>query len=139
MYNVKSGDELAIDHGMTLSFARERFGVTWLVEHALHDVQANMHEKVYEDQRRLAMVHHLETSVLTMDEDEIVITYPRDWWEAVKSRFAPLWFIKRWPVKLEFVKEKRYGKVFLSVFPDRTTEYRGIHQRYQCFGNTLIP
>ena len=25
--------------------------------------------------------------------------YPADWIEAVKERFAPHWFLKRWPVK----------------------------------------
>lgn len=24
--------------------------------------------------------------------------WPRTWWDAVKERFAPAWFLKRWPV-----------------------------------------
>jgi hypothetical protein len=27
-----------------------------------------------------------------------VITYPSDWWQAVKARFCPAWALKRWPV-----------------------------------------
>ena len=27
------------------------------------------------------------------------IEYPRDWWQAVKERFAPRWFLERWPVE----------------------------------------
>jgi hypothetical protein len=26
------------------------------------------------------------------------VTFPRDWWQAVKERFAPRWFRRRWPV-----------------------------------------
>ncbi len=27
------------------------------------------------------------------------ISYPADWWEAVKERFAPAWFVQRYPVR----------------------------------------
>lgn len=27
------------------------------------------------------------------------VCYPADWWQAVKQRFAPAWFLRRWPVK----------------------------------------
>ena len=30
---------------------------------------------------------------------EINIAYPKDWLEAVKERFAPEWFLKRFPVR----------------------------------------
>lgn len=25
--------------------------------------------------------------------------WPADWWEALKQRFAPAWFVQRWPVR----------------------------------------
>ena len=28
------------------------------------------------------------------------VSYPATWWDAVKQRFAPVWFLKRWPAKL---------------------------------------
>jgi hypothetical protein len=28
------------------------------------------------------------------------ISYPEDWWEAVKQRWAPAWALRRWPVKM---------------------------------------
>lgn len=28
------------------------------------------------------------------------VSFPSTWWEAVKQRFAPKWFLKRWPVRL---------------------------------------
>lgn len=30
--------------------------------------------------------------------DDIVIDYPRDWWEAFKNRWFPRWALQRWPV-----------------------------------------
>lgn len=28
------------------------------------------------------------------------VSYPATWWEALKQRFAPAWFLRRWPVQL---------------------------------------
>lgn len=28
------------------------------------------------------------------------VIYPADWWQAVKQRFAPAWFLARWPAKM---------------------------------------
>ena len=28
-----------------------------------------------------------------------VIAYPTTWWEHLKERFAPKWFLERWPIK----------------------------------------
>lgn len=30
---------------------------------------------------------------------ELSVAYPADWWEAVKERFAPEWFTRRYPVR----------------------------------------
>jgi hypothetical protein len=39
--------------------------------------------------------------------------YPADWWQAVKERFAPRWFLRRWPVeRIEHtLKVEAYGAV----------------------------
>jgi len=29
----------------------------------------------------------------------VIIRHPKDWWEHFKDRFAPQWFLSRWPVK----------------------------------------
>lgn len=31
--------------------------------------------------------------------DKHVVTYPADWWQALKERFAPAWFRVKWPVR----------------------------------------
>lgn len=31
--------------------------------------------------------------------EQITVKFPADWKEAIKERFAPAWFLKRWPVE----------------------------------------
>lgn len=31
------------------------------------------------------------------------VSYPRDWWEALKQRFAPRWLLRKWPVQFTIV------------------------------------
>lgn len=38
---------------------------------------------------------------LLSQKNTVEIAYPLDWWEAVKARFAPRWFTKRYPVRYE--------------------------------------
>jgi hypothetical protein len=45
--------------------------------------------------------------------DTIDIAYPKDWKEALKERFAPKWFLKKYPV----VYVKHYAKV-AELYPD---------------------
>lgn len=47
---------------------------------------------------------HLET---------VTIVYPRDWWEAVKQRFGPDWFVRRYPVI-----ETRHVVDLKAVYPE---------------------
>ena len=34
--------------------------------------------------------------------------FPRDWWESVKERFAPGWFLRRWPVVYSQVRVEEF-------------------------------
>ena len=36
------------------------------------------------------------------------IRYPADWWQALKKRFAPRWFLARWPVVHTVVEARAY-------------------------------
>ena len=36
--------------------------------------------------------------------EEVNIQYPRDWWQAVKERFAPKWLKRRWPIEYSLTK-----------------------------------
>jgi hypothetical protein len=138
MQNRIPGQTVEVQHGMTLTLARERFGIHWLVDHVLHDVRGNMREEEHYDACKAAMVKSLETSILTLDGDYFDISYPRDWWNHTKKRWFPKWALSRWPVELTCHHERRYGKVFLSVFPDRTTQYQGDRMNFAHFDDQLV-
>lgn len=37
---------------------------------------------------------------------EVVVRHPSTWWDAVKLRFAPKWWLRRWPVRMTEVTVK---------------------------------
>lgn len=47
------------------------------------------------------LVMRCYTMVASRPVKSMTVTYPKDWREAVKLRFAPAWFTKRWPVVYE--------------------------------------
>lgn len=50
--------------------------------------------------------------------------YPRDWWQALKGRFAPQWALRRWPAR-EIVVEARALYPMLKI-PDTTDSWATI-------------
>ena len=57
------------------------------------------------------------TAIVTVTGETLQeVRYPRDWWQAVKNRFAPTWALRRWPV-VEVVVNVRvlYPKVSMPL------------------------
>ena len=52
------------------------------------------------------VVYQFRAAIFAQRLDEQVVRYPADWWQALKQRFAPRWFVRRWPV-LETIKTMR--------------------------------
>lgn len=68
--------------------------------------------RVVENSRREARLV-LEAYVIGRSRGPVQIPpHPRDWWEAVKARWAPHWLLRRWPVRLT-----RYEVEALDVYP----------------------
>lgn len=65
----------------------------------------------------------MERLVLGLGGETFRVTYPRDWWQAFKERWAPRWALRRWPVDYKVV-EKR---VFQAVCPHLQTDHPGRH------------
>lgn len=56
--------------------------------------------EVIRDEARRRLIHELRVRVFGKRHPEkTVVRYPADWWEAVKERFAPAWFLNRYPVR----------------------------------------
>lgn len=65
------------------------------------------------------LIVEIRYEILSRDRDDLHYIWPADWWQAVKARFAPGWFVRRWPVIYEHrhIKVKEY---YPSVaLPDR--------------------
>ena len=46
-----------------------------------------------------ALIMKMRAFVLGEEGDKIEISYPEDWWQAVRERWLPKWWIKKYPVK----------------------------------------
>lgn len=44
------------------------------------------------------MVSQIITRVASKKYETKTVSFPADWWQAVKRRFGPRWFLKRYPV-----------------------------------------
>ena len=119
---LKEGAVGALEFGRRLTF--ELIKLEGHEAIPLQDIEANATYHSFLDIRKENLVLSIQTYVLGMEGETINLMWPRDWWEAVKDRFAPRWFLARWPVDFVQIRERRFGKVFLSIFPDRTTKIR---------------
>jgi hypothetical protein len=52
-------------------------------------------------------------------QEEQMAQYPATWWDAVKARFAPEWFTRRWPVQ--------YTRIIMEVLYPRVAFPREKH------------
>lgn len=68
----------------------------------------NVHQQIggFNTYCRVILPMQMENLVLSLvnlscaeDIQNIEISYPRDWWEALKARFAPQWFLGRYPIR----------------------------------------
>lgn len=51
------------------------------------------------DEMNKVLMHRLRLEIYGIKHDKHVVSYPENWLEAVKERFAPKWLLKRYPVK----------------------------------------
>lgn len=78
---------------------------------------------------------HLDDTAYVFGEkgQDFVIDYPQDWWQAVKNRFAPRWFLKRWPVLYtrHRISPQTIYKNFKISLPRERHHLRIEHLEYQ--------
>ena len=60
------------------------------------------------------MVFALEASIWGEKAGIAEIRFPKDWWQALKARFAPKWFLRKWPV-LEAVHKVDFFRVYSKL------------------------
>lgn len=62
---------------------------------------------------RNSLMMRLVAEVWRTDIGKIERIAPRDWWEAIKERFAPKWFTRRWPVRYDEITVECF-----AIFPE---------------------
>ena len=87
----------------------------------IHDVDF----KAFVDHTLDSLQVALLASLWTDHEKKVLVyTHPADWWQAVKSRFAPAWFRRRYPVRVRTVTiyvRAVYPKLKLDAPPGTRT------------------
>lgn len=78
-----------------IAFEKIRLNVEAAVSDTLLDARVVCVQDWFADHARLQLSGFLWGK--TIEEHEI--RYPLDWWEAVKDRWAPRCFLRRWPVR----------------------------------------
>ncbi len=51
---------------------------------------------------------------------------PRDWWQHAKERFAPQWYLKRWPVLVTTYSARHF-------YPEIEVPHRSLRSHYSSF------
>lgn len=64
-----------------------------------------------------AHIARLVVPLLTKDGPPVVVSWPADWWQHFKLRWAPRWFLGRWPVQYES-RTLTPRAVFPDLIPD---------------------
>jgi hypothetical protein len=91
-----SNDQVMINDQGTTTFRVKEYGMTM-------EIPTNAEIKIPVETRIQRAIDYIYVSltahILTQDLDPIVIKYPSNWKEHLKQRFAPKWFLRRYPVK----------------------------------------
>ncbi len=80
---------------------RAKFAVAKRLSHEFATpttVKATLEQSFMFDELCVMLVQHIAKQKIT--EEHVVAVWPEDWWQAFKQRFAPVWFLRRWPVKM---------------------------------------
>lgn len=93
----------------------------------------NLQLSVWEDREVDKLVMELEAFFQGIEDEHIRVdeSWPLTWWDAVKERFAPAWFRRRWPVHYGSVHVDR--KIYQAVCPHLPTDPK--HTHYEWFTN----
>lgn len=93
-----------LQHNVSETILEEYLRLSLIALRSRHAVPRGVLErariKVYEDALLGAMIAGLETYIHGLGSHRIVVNkkWPRNWWQAVRERWCPRWWLARWPV-----------------------------------------
>jgi hypothetical protein len=85
-------------HYDTIFLEKLKFGIMQRISHEFAcrpEVSVSEHVNFMSDEIALMVRFY----ILGKQHETVEYSHPMGWWDAVKERFAPAWFTKRWPVR----------------------------------------
>lgn len=127
-------EKIVQQHGERLEFERIDLTSAYVFDPKwLGDMIANADHTTHQDLLKDRHISEMRAFILGMDSERVTASWPTTWWDHLKFQFAPQWFLKRWPIQFTKIDKKIYGKVFLSVFPDRVYKHHKNERRSDDF------
>lgn len=84
------------------------------------DIWGRTHEfRDMEDIVAQRLILQLERYCAALGEEEV--RWPKDWWQALRARFAPRWWLKRHPVLWET------RRIYAAICPHGQISFQGPH------------
>lgn len=111
------------DHIQEVELRRRTYEAALAIDERQLDAvrQASVLEQRYDVERQQLLLH-LRAEIYGIDHPKkLLVQYPKTWWDAVKERFAPEWFIRRYPisrVEITVHLEELYPEI-KPLLPDR--------------------
>lgn len=107
-----------MDEIKQVTLEKMRFGIQSLITEDLL-VDMNQVELLsFFEHRTNEMVFSLRMTLMGQRLKEIRVSYPTNWKESIKERFAPKWFLKNHPVKYTKVELTASAVYPLIALPD---------------------
>ena len=114
-------DQLATAEFDRIVLQKIQLSASLMIDPELRDPLANAEFKTFAGHCGDVLVGQLRTYVWGMNEKRIAAKWPDGWWQAVKDRFAPAWFLRRWPVRWDGINEPQFEAVYTSLHRDKIT------------------
>lgn len=92
--------------------------------------QSRMESTAWLDMRLKALVAQLTVEMPGVLKERLTIDrqWPADWWQAVRARWFPGWWLRRWPVKYERIQIDR--PLYAAICPHVRTPEPGPHVQW---------
>ncbi len=118
---ARKAHERKLEHGEQITLEKIDLGCSV----ALSDIEVNTKRADTVDRATEQAIAMFRSYVLGMPGEEIHLFWPSTWADAFRVRFFPGWLQKWFPVKWTEVREKRFEKVFVSLYPEQITRIEG--------------
>lgn len=83
-------------------------GIQWQIpRHVLLNATLDQALGYASDEILYRLRSYLAGSKSETERVDQIIRVPLSWWDHVKERFAPKWFLKRWPIQYRTIEIKR--------------------------------